>query len=303
MNLQRILNSKKAGIWALRISRILPPSSGLRLASFAADQIAKNHNLPLVKALRLNRWVVSGCSLSGPALDEAVRRNLSHIAGSYYILFHYLNHPEELQGQVEFTPEAEDLIASSPAKKRGIVVAGLHMSNFDLVMQAAAWRGLKAIAISLPDENENQQAVEWQHKFRRQSGLEILPASISVFRQAIRRLRDGEIVMTGVDRPIPNPKVHPYFFDKPASLPIHYAYLAQEANVPLVLICANRRPDGIYHIKTSAEIRMRPYPDRQEKTLANAERVLEAAEEFICQAPEQWCIYQPIWPELQETVP
>jgi KDO2-lipid IV(A) lauroyltransferase len=247
--------------------------------------------------------VVSGSSLQGEDLDAAVRKTLTHIATSYYLLFHYLNQPLELQKQVQFTPEADELIAASPLKKHGILVAGLHMSNFDLVMQAAAWRGLKAIAISLPQESENKEAVEWQHKFRRQSGLEILPASVSTFRQAIRRLREGEIVMTGVDRPISNPKVKPLFFGKPASLPIHYVYLAQEAKVPLVLICAIRRPDGIYEIVTSPEIRMRIFDDRRDQTLANAERVLEAAKGLICQAPDQWCIFQPVWPELEEASP
>lgn len=303
MDLQRILNSRQAGVWALRISRALPVSLGNLFAQLLAQRLAGARDLPLVRAIRLNRWVASGCELEGEALDQAVKETLRNIAASYYLLFHLIDRPEKLQNQVVFGPEAEDAILASREGRKGLMVVGLHMSNFDLVLQAAAWRGLRATAISLPEETENAQAVEWQHQFRRHSGLEILPASLSNFRQAIRRLREGGLVVTGMDRPINNPKLRPFFFGKPASLPMHYVHLAQEGDVPLILASAIRKQDGKYHMLVSPEIRMKSYPERDEQTLSNAERVLEIAECFIRQAPEQWCIFQPVWPELLGEMP
>jgi lauroyl/myristoyl acyltransferase len=171
MNLQRLLNSRKAGIWALRISKSLPPALGFRFSQSVADRIVLNQRLPLVRALRLNRWVISGGQLSGADLDRAVRDVLRHIARSYYTLFHYLDNPVALQNLVEFNPQIEALIARSQEKKRGVVVAGLHLSNFDLVIQAATRRGLRCITLTLPEKTENQEAVEWQHGFRRHSGM------------------------------------------------------------------------------------------------------------------------------------
>lgn len=303
MNLQRALNSQQAGLSALRISRILPPSAGIWLANFVADRIASRRDLPIVRAIRLNRWVVSGCKLKDAELDLEVKKTIRQIACSYYFLFHHINHPDELQKLVAFSPEIDDLIEASRRKDRGLLVAGLHMSNFDLVMQAAAWRGLEAVAVSLPEENENRQAVEWQHHFRRQAGLEILPASLATFRKAIRRLEAGEIVLTGADRPIQTPKNQPLFFGHPASVPIHHIHLALEARVPLILICAIRRSDGKYHMLASPEIQMNRSEDRQKAILSNAEEVLKIAEGFILEAPEQWSIFQPVWPGLLELMP
>ncbi len=113
MNLQRILNSQHSGVWALQISRRLPLGMGLRISKLVADWIATKKDLPLVQAIRLNRWVVSGCEWGADELDAAVRANLRHIAGSYFILFHYLDQPELLQKQVVFSQALDDLIAQT----------------------------------------------------------------------------------------------------------------------------------------------------------------------------------------------
>jgi lauroyl/myristoyl acyltransferase len=297
MNLQRTLNSRQAGIWALQISKFLTPALGLGFSCFVADRIAVNRQLPLVRAIRLNRWVISGEQLAGVDLDRAVRDNLRNIARSYYTLFHYLDHPAALDSLVDFDQAIQALIARSQEKKTGVLVAGLHLSNFDLVVQAAAGRGLSGLTLTLPDASENRQAVEWQHGFRRHSGMELIPASLPNFRLAIRRLQAGEIVLTGIDRPIRSAKYYPCFFGRPAHVPIHHIHLALAARVPVMLFAALQRPDGIYQILASEEIKLRPYTDRQIELVCNAERVLEVAASFIRQAPEQWSITLPAWPE------
>jgi lauroyl/myristoyl acyltransferase len=303
MDLQHVLNSQQAGLWALRICRIFPPSIGIPFSRLVADQIALRKNLPLVKAIRLNRWVASDCRLNRLELDRAVRENLRHIAGSYYILFHYLDRPEMFQRSVRYSPSVEDMISKSRDSQRGMVVAGIHISNFDLVVQTAPWQGLEVAAISLPTTSEYHEAVEWQHHFRRAAGLEIFPASFSSFRLAIQRLKNGGIILTGVDRPVPNPRLKPLFFGRPASLPVHYITMALEASVPLVLFATLRQPDGTYHIYSSEEISMQSFSDRRKTLLFNAEQVLERAADFIGQAPEQWNVFLPIWPDVQDELP
>jgi KDO2-lipid IV(A) lauroyltransferase len=303
MNLQRMLNSRKAGIWALRISKFLSPAWGVQFSQLVADRIVLSRQLPLVRAIRLNRWVISGGQLAEAELDRAVRDNLRHLARSYYTLFHYIENPAALQKQVEFNQSLEDLIARSQEKKHGVVVAGLHLSNFDLVVQAAAWRGLRCITLTLPDGSENQEAVEWQQIFRRHSGMEVLPASLPDLRQAIRRLQAGETVLTGIDRPVKCAKYYPAFFGRPAHLPTHHIHLALAAGVPLMVFAARQRPDGLYQILSSEEIELQPYTDRQKELACNAERVLEVAASFIRQAPEQWSVTLPAWPEVFPELP
>ncbi len=298
MNLQRILNSRGAGIWALRISKFLSPTAGLSFSRLVAAAIASQPQLPLVRAIRLNHWVVSGGALSASELDAAARLTLGNIARSFYTLFHYIDDPVGMQRQVAFNPWLEALIARSQEKKHGLVVAGVHMSNFDLVLQAAGYHGLHGLALTLPDRSENSEAVEWQHAFRRQSGIELLPASLPNFRQAIRRLKAGECVLTGVDRPLSVAKYRPHFFGKPAHVPVHYVQLALAARVPVIVFAAMQDAQGIYQIFGTDEITLQPNSDHQSELLCNAERVLDVAASYIRQAPEQWSITLPAWPDL-----
>jgi lauroyl/myristoyl acyltransferase len=180
MNLQGILNSRRAGAIALGISRSIPPGLGYPLAQFIADRIAVRSQTPLVAAIRANQWVIRGENIPANQLDQACEDSLRHIAHSYYTLFHWLDDPKGLQSLVNFNSQIEVVIDRSRKGEQGLIVAGLHMGSFDLVAQAAAYHGLNAFALSLPQPGES---VEWQHRFRRQAGLEILSASVGNLRQ------------------------------------------------------------------------------------------------------------------------
>lgn len=303
MNLQQILYSKGAGLWALRISRMLPSGPGFRLADYLGDLIASKPDLSLVKAFRLNTWVASGGQLTAAELDKSVQQTCRHLARSFYLLFRRANNPKEIQKDVVFNAQMEGLVAASKVKSGGVMIAGLHMSYFDLALQATAYHGMEVLTISLPEEIEHSEAINWQHEFRRQSGLEILPASFKSFRTAIRRLQSGGLVLTGIDRPIEAPKHRPVFFNQPSNLPVHHIFLALEAKVPVVLLAAIRDDKNKYQIHVSPEIRMQDFGDRDRAILYNAEKVLEAAQDFIRLKPEQWSMSLPVWPELEDRLP
>jgi len=300
MNLQSILNSRRAGKLIFYISSLVPPVLGKRYAYSIADYLSTHNQLTLVQALRGNRWVISEGNLSSRQLDDAVKENLRHIAHSFYTLFHYIGNPVALQKLVYFSAQVEDLILRSQQRKAGVIVLGLHLSNFDLVFQAASIHGLRAVGLSVPEESE---AIEWQHSLRRMAGLEILPSSISNFRQVINRLKSGETVVTGIDRPVGGTRMSPQFFGRPAKVPVHHIHLALKANVPVIIMGAILSPDGIYHIQSSDYIEMRHFSNHQTEIIWNAERVLEIAAGIIRQAPEQWAVIQPVWPDVLAEIP
>jgi lauroyl/myristoyl acyltransferase len=121
---------------------------------------------------------------------------------------------------------------------------------------------------------------------------------MSNLKHVIRRLQAGEIVVTGIDRPMEDLKYHPRFFDLPAHLPVHYVQLALAAKVPVLLMASFRLPDGRFEMSSSDIITLHNQTDRKSELVENAERILELAEKFILKAPEQWTVFHPIWPEL-----
>jgi lauroyl/myristoyl acyltransferase len=125
--------------------------------------------------------------------------------------------------------------------------------------------------------------------------------SVSSMREAEQRLRDAGMVLTGLDRPLPGSKYTPRFFGKPTALPVSYIAMAIKNNVPVAVVCCYS--DGKRYVLDASEmIEMVAFPDRQEEIEHNAERVLIEAEKMILAHPEQWFMYYPLWPDLDDSI-
>jgi lauroyl/myristoyl acyltransferase len=297
---QAIINSRLGVGLALGLGRNIPPGAGYRLAEFVADTIADRADWKMVQAVRANQWVVSGGKLSPERLNHAVQATLRNTGHSIYDLYHYIHDVEALHGLIEFDPTSLRFIERSQREEDGLVLVGVHLCGFDLALQAASLHGLKAMAITLPDLNGGYQ---WQFEMRKRVGLEIEVASVATLHQAIHRLQEGGTVLTGLDRPFPGLKHQPRFFGRPASIPIHHVRLALKAKVPVVVGSCVLQPDGTYKFLISEDIHMETHPDKEVELLTNAETVLQAAEEIIFQAPHQWAMFYPVWPEVLEQIP
>ena len=133
--------------------------------------------------------------------------------------------------------------------------------------------------------------------------MNLVPASGRALRQAAKHLQRGGMVLTGIDRPVSNPKTCPRFFGRAAPLPIHSIYIASKARVPVVIMAAIQQSDGIYQVMASEPIEMEDYPENGTGILRNAENVLKQVEDFIRLAPQQWNMFLPVWPDALEKVP
>jgi phosphatidylinositol dimannoside acyltransferase len=300
MDLQSLINGRLGIGLALGVGRRLPPGVGYPLANFLADRVAARRRSRLVQAVRANQWVISGGSFSAEQLDQAVRQTFRSTAHCQFDLYHNLHDPDAALKLMEQNPHLDQAIQRSMAEKKGLVVVGVHMSNFDFVFQSAALRGWRGLALSYPQPGGGYQ---WQNDLRRETGIEIIPGSVDALRKAIRRLQAGEMVLTGIDRPQVDSKYCPRFFGRPAAMPVLHILLALKTNAPVVVTAAIMQPDGIYQFFASDIIAMQPHSDRHTEILLNAERVLSVAEGFIRQAPQQWAMFYPVWPEALEEIP
>ena len=297
---QNTINSPLGLSIALLIGRYTPNCIGHPLVNFAADRISARKNWKMVQAARLNQWVVRGGNLSQAALDEAVCQNFRSTARSIFDLYHNINNPNVFRQIIDVHPLAEELLHRPEYADRGLVVAGIHMSNFDFIGQAAGMSGVKAMFLALPDMHPGYRK---QLKLRREKGMNILPTSSGTIKQAVKFLRDGGTVMTGIDRPDESYPYRPLFFGRPAPLPIHHIFMALKAQVPVLVGAVICQSDGKYHFLFSEPIEMQPHPDRHQEIVQNAEKVLQAAEDFIHYDPSQWSMTFPVWPDAMLQVP
>lgn len=295
-----IINSRFGISLASLLGRTLSLESGYRVTSFIADRISARRSWGLVRAVRANQWVVSREQADKAALDLAVRDTFRYIARSVFDLYHYINDLEGLRKVVVFDQTVDEIVHRPAFMERGLIALGLHMSNFDIALQAGTLVGMKGLVLTIPDLHGGYRQ---QFEMRKKTGMNVLPASYSSIRKGIEHLQAGGLLITGMDRPDGISDHRPIFFGRPAALPIHPVYLAIRAKVPIVVIAMILQPDGKVNFLSSPPIEMEPCPDRRTQELRNAEAVLKVAEDFISQAPQQWAMTLPVWPEALAEMP
>jgi KDO2-lipid IV(A) lauroyltransferase len=295
MDIQQLINSPSAIRSLSVIARAIPPRIGYLLCDRIAARIAARRDSALVQAVRCNQWMARGANLHRSALDNVVRETLQNTARDIYNLYHYLHNPQAMQELICMSPEACGMIQRSEFSERGMIVLGLHLSNFDFVLRSIVRPGLRSMILTIPNP-QGGRGVEYE--MRKQMGMNIVPASVGALRGAIKHLKNGGMLVTGLDRPIPHPNHKPKFFGQPASLPIHYVSLASKAQVPIVVMAVIQQADGKYHVFRSDFIEY----DSKRDEIENAENVLKRAEEFIRWAPQQWNVPLPVWPQFLNEV-
>jgi KDO2-lipid IV(A) lauroyltransferase len=298
IDLQQILNSSFAVNLALFLGRMIPPRIGYAICDFIGDWIAQGDS-KVTRAVRLNQWVVRGANLEKRGLDQAVQETLRNNVRDLYNLYHYIQDPNEMQHMISINPETRKWVERPEFADRGLVIVGLHLSNFDFVLQSISQQGFKAMVLTIPDPQGGRRV---EYEMRRKIGMNLVPASVNALRHGVKHLEQGGMILAGLDHPVINPKYHPIFFGYPASLPTHYISLALKTRVPVVIMAVIQQMDGKYHMLSSEPIEMEPDPDHRRAILCNAERVLKQAENIIRLAPQQWNVPWPIWPELLDRV-
>lgn len=300
IDLQQVINSSLSLRLISSLAHNLPPRLGYQMAYGLAEQVARQRNSDLVRAMRVNQWVASGQSLQGEVLEQALRKTLRYSAHSLFDLYHYSSDFEATRQLLVFDASFDAITRRPEFDRRGLLIAGLHLSSFDLVLQWVCKNGLEPLVLTIPHP---QGARQVEYEIRRRTGMNLIPASVAAFRQALKHLQRGGMVLTGIDRPIEKPEVSPHFFGHPAALPVHHIFLAMKARVPVIITAPYLRPDGKYHIFASESIEMDSHTNAAQETIRNAEKVLAVAEGFIRRSPQQWSVPLPIWPQYMDLIP
>ena len=304
MDLQTIIYSKYGIGFTYWLGRILPPPAGRAVANGIAWFITSRKRNMQVRAVRANQWIVSHKTMEGRKLENQVHEVFEHSAQCLYEMFHYYRDPAALMKKVRLSPRIFDVVERCLETKKGIVLVGPHLSNFDLAIQAAlhcfSQSGLKGLALSPPQPPSSYQR---QNQLRNHDGLDVVPFSVTALRRAAECLSSGGIVITGVDRPITSQKYPVRFFGESATLPVTHVQLALNANVPVVIITCHMEPDGSYCVEASEEIPMQPDPDHQIELTRNAEAILSRVEASICEYSNQWLMFFPVWSQALDQMP
>ncbi len=241
-------------------------------------------------------------------LPEASPRTLAWLryrafynaARAYYDFFHNVatgKDPAHFVPPVRLAPGARERFYRGLDQGRGLLVLGCHVSNFDLVGEAMPkLLELKPVVQYLSIANPTPSMQLFNRLRESQPGICITPVSPAALKQAVRHLRAGGIVATGVDRPLDEHDEPVTFFGFPTRLPCGYLRLQRLSGCAIVVAGAHYA-HGYYEIDFTEPLPWSETGDAVYDDEVNKRTVLTHLEAFIRRAPEQWMMFVPVWPE------
>lgn len=279
---------------AMKLAQALPEGGGYRLARLFASAVCR-FKPAMYHVVRNNLRQVLGPEAGEERLEATTRSLFVHAGRANYDFFRLIDRSaEEIARVVSFSPRALARLQEALADRRGALLLGTHMGNFNLAIPALfAHVGAPVQVLSVASPNEgftllNRQRIKW--------GLEVTPIAPQTLRQAIRRLEVGGAVLTAFDFPIRENSTLIPFFGKPAYFPLGPARLARLTNAVVLMGSCRYDPEQGYVVRADS-VELERTKDRQQDVLVNSRRMAEVLEGYVAENPDQWLMFYPFWPE------
>ena len=295
MRLQDFISSKPMTQLGIVIGRHMPRRAGYGLARIAAGVIARRKP-EVYWTVRANLRQILGPEADDLVLHRMTHQVFFHAGQTYYDFFHAIGQPKEVLAEAVRIPEKlVAFIQSETARGQGVLLLFAHMSNFDLLGLSMGARDLPIQMLSLANPQAGFHLLNY---LRATAGFEVTPITPQSLRAAIRRLKSGGIVLTGVDRPIPEDRELVEFFGRPAYLPVGPVRLALMTGALVIMASCYYEPGKGYGLKVTEPLEMIRTGDRRRDLMTNVRRVVDILEQHVRARPEQWMMFHPVWPEL-----
>lgn len=191
------------------------------------------------------------------------------------------------------------LIDDAMARGKGGIMISAHLGAFDFIGQyVLTGRHLPLVLTSSTVPPYLFAGVTY---WRRSLGSRVEIVNSNALRQVVHAMRKGELVTLVADRNFGGTGYPVEFFGQPTTLPSGPIKLARETGAPLIPVFAYRK--DIQHRRREFFFRVGP-PIHIERTsnrdadiAQGMRRLVEILEQSISRAPEQWVMFQPVWPE------
>jgi len=201
--------------------------------------------------------------------------------------------PAEVARRI-FVEEGYEHLEQGMAAGRGVVMALPHVGSWEWGGAFLAAKGYPMTTVA--ERLEPPELFEWFIAQRRAMGITVVPLDQASSGTLLRTLRSGGLVGLLCERDLTGTGVEVEFFGERTTFPAGPATLALRSGAVLVAAVVYRGPGRHHHGLVSA-----PLPTARTGSLRGdvarlTQRLAEQFELFIGRAPEQWHMFQPVWP-------
>jgi KDO2-lipid IV(A) lauroyltransferase len=191
------------------------------------------------------------------------------------------------------------LIDEAMARGKGGIMISAHLGAFDFIGQyVLAGRHLPLVLTTSTVPPYLFAGVTY---WRRSLGSRIEIVNSNAVRRVVHAIRNGELVTLVPDRNFGGAGYPVDFFGKPTTLPSGPVKLARETGAPLLPVIAYRK--SIQHrrreffFRLGQPIYIERTANRDDDIERGMRQLVAVLEQSISRAPEQWVMFQPVWPE------
>ena len=179
------------------------------------------------------------------------------------------------------------------AHGKGAVMVSAHLGAFDHIGQAMHARGYRMTTVT--GRTTSRFVFDGVQFLRRSRGADIVEATPSGVRRALKSLRRGDLCAIVTDRDFFENGRPVIFFGRPTTLPPGAVRIARDTGAPLVPAFARRDEHG-YGFAIHPPIWVEKTSDIDADIDRGMAAVVAQLERAISRSPDQWVLFQPVWP-------
>jgi lauroyl/myristoyl acyltransferase len=300
-----------------------PPSLKARLALRLAMTLG---SIGQLLPVAIGYWLSDRCGdliyTFSPKYRGNVRANLAHVTGMPETsaevrrlarrVFHYsarnffdlmrVSHltDDDLRAAVIGSKESWERLDRLRDAGKGAIVVSAHFGAFDYTGQAIFTNGYPIIPLTTRTVPEPVYQVVTH--LRQSHGLVVEEANGRGVRRVLGAVRRGEFAGLLADRDFFHNGISVEFFGAKTTLPPGPARIARDTGAPIVLAFTKRLSNGyVLTVEEPFTVERTENADR-DISLAMA-RVVRIFERQIRESPEQWVMFQRVWPEAEAVAP